>query len=261
MPTLSVLIITKNEEKNIRECLNSVKDIADEIIVYDAGSTDATIDIAKELNARTFIDTAWDGYGKQRQKAQTKAVGDFCFWIDADERVDNSLKKEIKNFMQHGSPNYMLKIQRNNWAFGVRVKHSGWSPDRVIRLYSRSHTTYNNHRVHESVIVKRNSVIMNATCCITHYPCTNFCIFMQKQLCYSDLWARQQYIQNNNSCSWIRPIISSCWAFFIKYFLRKGFLDGKNGLIICSIIALYTFNKYLELYLLSVRNSKEKKNK
>ncbi len=252
MTTISVIIICKNEEQKIAECIQSVEKVADQIIVYDNGSKDHTKEIARKYGATVFEDTQWAGYGLQRQKAQKYATCDFCLWLDADERLTDETVEEIKSFVATAKENMMLCIPRKNWAFGTQIKHSGWKPNRIIRLHNNKYTTYNESLVHESIKVKPDSIILTGKNPIIHYPCDNYYSFMQKQLNYADLWARQHYENNCRCTSIFRQIISSVWSFFVKYIVRKGFLDGRAGFCISSIVALYTFHKYMELYILTM---------
>ena len=150
MATLSAVLIVKDEESNLPACLRSVA-WADETVVVDAGSSDRTVDVARELGARTFVEADWQGYGIQRQRAQARARGDWIFMIDADERVTDELRRSIERVVEEDDRSCMYYVSRLSHCFGRFVRHGGWYPDRVVRLYPREKAGYRDERVHERV--------------------------------------------------------------------------------------------------------------
>ncbi|AYA41541.1 glycosyltransferase family 2 protein [Xenorhabdus nematophila] len=250
---LSVVMIAKNAADVITDCLLSVN-WADEIIVLDSGSTDATCQIASEMGAKVYTNTQWPGFGRQRQLAQSYASGDYIFMIDADERVTPELKASIEHVIT--SPDDDDKVYscaRLNLFMGRFMKHSGWYPDKVIRLYRRERYQYNDNQVHESLDTQGASIV-TLKGDLRHLTCRNLMEFQQKQLNYAEAWAKHRYEQGKKTRYF------SVWshmlgAFFKTWLFRAGFLDGKQGLMLAVVNAQYTFNKYAALWELTQTKS------
>lgn len=254
MSTITALVITKNEEQHIKACVESSKLVADEIIIFDSNSTDKTAEIATSLGAKVINCDNFDGFGPQRQKAQKHATQEWCFWLDADERVTYELAKEIKNFVNSAKDNEVLAIPRANHCFGKLIKYSGWSPDFVLRVHKRTYTTYNNSLVHEKLELKPDSKIVKCQKKLTHFTYLSYESMLTKNVKYSEIWASNKYIKTNKTCSFITPIIKAIGNFFINYFIRLGFLDGRLGFILCVVSSFYTFNKYANWYCMKYKN-------
>ena len=150
MKSISIIIIVKNGEEFIERALKS-SIWADEIIVLDSGSTDNTLEIAKKYTNNIHISNVWPGFGKQRQDAQKLSKSDWIFMLDADEEISVELQKSIKEVISKKPKIY--QVNRLSKAFGCEVKHSGWYPDWINRLYPNSLTTYNDALVHETLII------------------------------------------------------------------------------------------------------------
>ncbi|MBK4764865.1 MAG: glycosyltransferase family 2 protein [Pantoea sp. Brub] len=246
--TLSVIIITKNEEHLLPDCLASVI-WADEIIVVDSGSTDNTINIAKKAGVKVFYKKNWQGYGKQRQYAQNFAKSNMIFMIDADERITIKLRKSIEDIL-YSMPtnNVVYSVRRYNMFLGHLIRYSGWNPDYVIRLYPRI-LSYNDNLVHESLKINKERVKrLNGG--LQHLTCYNLINFQQKQLFYAESWAIQRY-QQGQTCNFFSIFMHTIYSFLKTIILHTGFLDGKLGWILSIINSQYTFNKYLKLWLLN----------
>ncbi|MFO6299913.1 glycosyltransferase family 2 protein [Rahnella selenatireducens] len=244
---LSVVLIARNEADLLPECLESVV-WADEIILLDSGSEDATLDVAREFGAKVFTNTQWPGFGKQRQLAQSYASGDYILVIDADERVSPELRRSVENVLNNPQENTVYSLGRSNLFLGKFMRHSGWYPDRVNRLYPSSFR-YNDDLVHESLNTG-NSAIVPLQGDLLHLTCRDFFAFQRKQLSYAEAWARQRH-QQGRRCSFFSVISHTLGAFIKTWILRAGFLDGKQGLILAGVNAQYTFNKYAALWALS----------
>lgn len=260
MPTISAIVITKNEEANISKCLDSLKGIADEIVVYDNASTDKTIELAKAFGAKVFTDEEWLGFGIQRQKAQTKATMDYCLWVDADEIIPPELATEILSFVAEDHPTKILSISRKNYIYNYQLKHGGSYPNRVLRLYKKNHTCYNGALVHEKLVLKNDSQVVNSKHDLLHYTYESFIEMNSKLHTYSQEWAKNRLQRTNKGCLIITPFINAAFAFIKHYFFQAGFLDGKLGYVICASIASYTFGKYSALYSLYLEQKKQKNN-
>lgn len=247
MASLSVLIITKNKQEDIIKCIESVKSIADEIIVYDGNSSDKTISIASACGAIVYEDSDWQGFGIQRQKAQKIATMDFCLWIDSDEIITPELANEIKFFVNENHPTKILSISRKNFVLKRFIRHCGFFPDRVWRLYPRAHTHYNSDLVHEKIILKNDSILINSKNSLLHDTYKTLDEMHSKLQNYSEEWAKNRFNKTQKGCLFITPFIKAYFSFFKHFFIQKGFLEGKIGLIICLSIAKYTQRKYFIL--------------
>ncbi|SNC58536.1 glycosyltransferase family 2 protein [Sodalis endosymbiont of Henestaris halophilus] len=244
---LSVVLITLNEAKLLRACLESVS-WAYEIIVLDAGSSDETCHIAAQAGARVFQSTDWQGFGIQRLRAQAYANGDYILMLDADERVTPPLKRAIQAVLRQPDAKAVYSFARRNLFLGRFMRHSGWYPDRVVRLYARKHHRYNAQPVHES-LEKGECGIIPLTGNLEHLTCYHLPTFQRKQLEYAESWAQEKH-RKGYKCS-MCTIISHTYCAFIKtWLLRAGFLDGKHGWLLAVVNAQYTFNKYATLWAL-----------
>lgn len=245
---LSVVLIARNEAELLPDCLASVS-WADEIIILDSGSTDMTKEIAQQFGAKFYQNLDWQGFGKQRQLAQQYATGDVILMIDADERVSSELRQSIESVIQSVGPDTVYSLGRLNLFLGRYMRHSGWYPDRVNRLYSAEHFRYNDDLVHES-LETGNANIVPLQGDLQHLTCRDFFAFQRKQMNYAEAWANQRH-QQGRRCSFFSIISHTLGAFVKTWILRAGFLDGRQGLILAGVNAQYTFNKYAALWALS----------
>ena len=252
--SLSVVMIAKNEAELLSECLQSVA-WADEIIVLDSGSTDGSVALAESLGAKVFTHTDWQGFGKQRQKAQSYATQDYVLMIDADERVTPELRHSIEQVLANADDNVVYSLGRRNLFLGRFMRHSGWYPDRVNRLYANQRYRYNDDLVHESLNTGGAKVVPLQGD-LLHLTCRDFFAFQRKQLHYAEQWAIQRY-QAGKRCGYLSILTHTLGAFCKTWLLRAGFLDGKQGLLLAVVNAQYTFNKYAALWALG-RNYSEK---
>ncbi|WP_130832734.1 glycosyltransferase family 2 protein [[Erwinia] mediterraneensis] len=250
--SLSVVIIAKNEAELLPDCLASVN-WADEIIVLDADSEDATVEIARRQGAKVFHSAAWAGYGKQRQLAQSYASSEMILMIDADERVTPALRNAIEQVLTQPPSATVYSISRSNLFLGRFMRHSGWYPDRVIRLYPCI-LSYNDNLVHES-LETAGAPVVALQGDLQHLTCRDLISFQRKQLAYADAWARERY-QRGKSCGLFSIFSHTLGAFVKTLLLRAGFLDGKQGWILAVVNAQYTFNKYSALWALSHSTTK-----
>ncbi len=240
--TLSVAIITLNEEDRLPDCLTSVA-FANDIVVVDAGSTDRTMEIASDFRARVFSE-AWQGFGPQKQFAIEQCTGDWVLLIDADERLPPATIAEIKSTMI-SSPYHAYSLPRKNFFQGSWIKHAGWWPDRTIRLFKRGTAHMPAQLVHEAMKVNDGRVGKLASP-IIHYPFLNLSQMMQKMDKYSSAGALELYNKGQSS-SYLKAISRSAWAFFYNYLLRGGCWDGGPGLVIAISDAVNKFFKYAKL--------------
>jgi len=251
---LSVVMIAKDAADLLPDCLASVA-FADEIILLDSGSRDATLEIAQAAGAKTFTNTEWRGYGLQRQLAQRYASGDYVLMIDTDERVTAELASAIQETLKAPQPNTVYSIARRNLFLGRFMRHSGWYPDRVIRFYAREQYQYNDNQVHESLnTAGARTLTLKGD--LLHLTCRDFASFQRKQLNYATTWAHERH-QQGKHVSFMAIFSHTLGAFFKTLILRAGFLDGKQGLLLAVVNAQYTFNKYTELWALNHQYTKQ----
>lgn len=233
---LTVIIIAKNEEASIGRCLKSVS-FADEIIVLDSGSTDNTMAIAKQYTDKVFL-TDWPGYGIQKQRALTKATGDWVLNLDADESVSESLHQEIKEAIASDSADgYRIAIQMI--FYGQPLKYSA-SPKRHIRLFKRANAFYSKDIVHEKVLLPPNAKIEKLEHAIMHHSYKDISHVLYKLNKYSSYSAKIR-IESGKSIGFIRIFIGTGWMFFRCLILQRGFLDGKLGFLFALFSAQGTF--------------------
>lgn len=233
MNNLSVVIITKNEEKFISDAIKSAS-FANEVLILDSGSSDNTCEIAKSLGAKVLFQE-WLGFGAQKNKAVELASNDWVFVLDSDERIPSELKKEILAVLIKPDADGYFVSRLNNF-FGKDIKTCGLYPDYSIRLFNRNKGTFNDVLVHESVQMKTNpSHLKNH---MIHLAYDSIDEFIQKQNRYSSL--------NHKKKSLLKAIINPYWTFFKLFIIKRGFLDGRHGFIIAKLYAQYTFWKYIK---------------
>jgi len=244
---LSVVLIAKNAADVLPECLTSVS-WADEIILLDSGSRDGTPEIAARHGAQVYHSTEWHGYGKQRQLAQSYASHPMILMIDSDERVTPELHHSIEQILEQPASTAVYSIARRNLFLGRFMRHSGWYPDRVTRLYPRNYS-YNDHQVHESLEAVQAQV-RPLQGDLLHLTCRDFSAFQWKQFTYAEAWAKQRH-QQGKRCGIAAIFGHTAGAFLKTLVLRAGFLDGKQGWLLAVVNAQYTFNKYATLWALN----------
>lgn len=243
MPTLSVILITQNEEANIRDCLNSVS-FADEIIVVDSGSTDSTVELCRSFTQQVFCNDDWQGFGVQKNRALDQAQSEWILSIDADERVTPALRAEIQQVVQH-RPEVAFRIPRCSHYCGRWIKHSGWQPDYVTRLFRRESARFSNDLVHEQVQLLSGKIgtLRNP---LLHYSFTSLEEVLDKINHYSS--ASAQMLKNKRPPSSLKKaIFHGLWTFCRTYFLKRGFLDGREGFMLAVSNAEGTYYRYLKL--------------
>lgn len=250
MSQLSVIIITLNEAANIGACLDSVS-FADEVIVVDSGSTDGTVAAAVARGARVTVTADWPGFGPQKGRALALATKDWVLSLDADERVSPALAEQIKQAMAQGA-NSAYSIPRLTQFCGQWIRHCGWTPDYVLRLFRRGSARFSNDLVHEQVLVDSvKPAHLAAPLLHFSYPTPGH--YWRKLEQYSRAWALQRHAQGQNT-TMLRAFLAGLVAFLRSYLFRLGFLDGAMGFAVCTVQAQAAFGKYFELYCLNRKN-------
>lgn len=243
MPKLSVIIITRNEENHISECLASVA-WCDEIIVVDSGSTDNTIALCQSFTDKVFVIDDWLGFGCQKNRALAKATNEWVLSIDADERVTEALQQEMKQAI-HDSTETAFRIPRQSRYCGRWIKHSGWVPDYVIRLFRRDCARFSDDIIHEKVQILQGDIGTLKTP-LLHYSFQSLEEVLDKINIYSSANAQKHYVQGKKS-SLTKAIFHGLWAFVRTYVLQAGFLDGREGFMLAVSNAEGTYYRYLKL--------------
>lgn len=244
--TLSVAIITFNEEANIRRTLESVA-WADEIVVVDSGSTDRTIDTCREFTNKVYHQE-WPGYAKQKNHAIDQTHGDWVLSLDADEPIEPALAEEIRRIMASSDAVDGYRIPRKTFFLGKWVRHGGWYPDYNLRLFRRGKGRFEERLVHEAV--KVNGRVGRTRHAILHYAYPDLASYMSSINKYSSLavavMAKQGTIGSKTGL--VNIVLRPIMTFVLKYFLRLGFLDGKHGLVLNLFHSYYVFAKYAKAW-------------
>ena len=247
---LSVIIITKNEATHIADCLASVS-FADEIIVLDSGSTDGTVELARNLGAQVHQSVDWPGFGPQKNRALALATQDWVFSIDADERVTPELREEIIETLR--APRRKgYEVLRLSEFCGKPIRHSGWWPDPVLRLFRRDAGRFNDVLVHESVSLNDGKPGRFKSH-LLHYPHPTLDSLMDKVNRYSGEAAKMMFAQGKRAGLPI-VMVHSIWTFIRIYFLRLGILDGRHGFVLAVTAASGNFLRYAKLMFLAEAN-------
>ncbi len=247
MPTLSVAMIVKNEAQDLAQCLDSVKDWVDEIVILDSGSTDETEQIARRYGAKFYQHTDWQGFGKQRQLAQQYVTSDYVLWLDADERVSDELRRSIQQAVQQNQPNAVYQLPRLSEVFGRQIRHSGWYPDYVVRLYRTQFAKYGDELVHEKVHYPATAEVKKLNGDLYHYTYKDIHHYLVKSASYAKAWATQREAQGKTA-SLFDGVTHALGCFVKMYLLKAGFLDGKQGFLLAVLSAHSTFVKYADLW-------------
>jgi len=242
--TLSVVVITHNEEANIGRLLESTR-LADEHIVLDCGSTDRTLEIARAFGARTFIEE-WKGYSAQKNSAVEKATGDWLLSLDADEAVEPELMEEIRRVIQRDSPAIGYYMPRKNYFLGRWIRHGGFYPDRKLRLFRRGRGRFVERQVHEVVQVDGPTGLLNHALVHNAYPTLEG--YIQHMNRYSSLGAEIAVAQGKGRFSLLNIVINPLATFVYNYFLRLGLLDGREGLLLNLYHSMYVSWKYAKAW-------------
>ena len=241
---LTVIVPTFNEEKNIRECLESVN-WADEIFVVDSFSEDRTVEIAAKFTDRVvqheYVNSAFFF-----NYAATTEIYTWIMIVDADERVTKALKNEILDILEKDGDGFDgFYIYRINHFLGKRIRHCGWDRDKVLRLFRRDNGRYQDREVHADVILEGKSRALEHK--LLHYTYSSFEHFLKKMDRYTS-WAAGDRGRKTKKVRWHHLTLRPAFRFFKQYVMRLGFLDGREGLILCSLAAYSVFLKYAKLY-------------
>jgi (heptosyl)LPS beta-1,4-glucosyltransferase len=240
---ISVIVITKNEAHNIDACLESVR-WSDDIVVVDAESADATAALARAHTPKVFV-RPWEGFSAAKAFAVGQTSHRWVLWLDADERMMPELAKEIAALDLASAPYAAYTVARRAYFLGRWIRHSGWYPGRVARLFDKEHVGFTTAAVHEGLEIKGNIADLSGD--LLHYTDPNLYHYFEKFNRYTTLAAEEAGKRGKRfgmTDLFIRPI----WLFVKMYVLKRGFLDGVQGLILALLSAAYVFTKYAKVW-------------
>ncbi len=235
---ISATIITENEERNLPRAIESLR-CCDEIVVVDCGSTDRTVEIARHLGARV-LEAEWRGYAAQKNYAAEQARYDWIFSLDADEALSEALEGEIWQLKKTGPAYDAYTVPRLAQYLGRWILHSGWYPDRKIRLYDRRKAHWVGEYVHERVQTEGRVGHLRSN--LLHFTCDSLSEHLKRLDRYTTL-AAQELVARGERIGWGRLLLAPLWTFWRTYVFQLGFLDGFEGLTIARMAAIYTYLK------------------
>jgi glycosyltransferase involved in cell wall biosynthesis len=243
---ITATIITLNEERNIVRAIESLR-CADEILIVDSGSVDRTVELAQNLGVRV-IEAGWLGYAAQKNWAAEQAAHDWILSLDADEALSEALEAEIWALKKSGPQYDAYTMPRLALYLGKWIFHSGWYPDRKVRLYERGKAKWMGDFVHESVVPSGRVGHLKSN--LLHFTCDSLSEHLKTLDRYTTLAAQELAARR------LRPPLSKLifdpfWTFCVTYFFKRGFMDGLEGLIIAYMAAFYTFLKYSKARIMS----------
>jgi glycosyltransferase involved in cell wall biosynthesis len=241
MKDITVIIITLNEEKNIEDCIKSVKDICNEVIVVDSLSTDKTVDIAKQ-NGAMILEQEYLGDGPQKAFGVSFAKNDWILSIDADERLDYDFINKIQG-LDLSNAETAYAFRRRNYVGNHWIKAAGFYPDYVTRLYNRTTSGYLDKKAHSKVLAPK---VKNIKGHIIHYTYNDYSHWMERLnwMTSRDAWA---YYKKGKKSSRIRPVTSALGAFIQKFFIKGGIFQGLDGFTVTLTTVVRAYMKYTKL--------------
>ena len=250
--TLAVVILTNNEEHNIIEVIKNVRQCTDEILIIDSGSTDRTVELAKENGAKVFY-RKWDNdFSAQRNFALDKTLADLILYIDADERLTSQTVEHIKNILAQEDLNFQYKVKRKATAFGVTFNHGVLKPDYILRMFPREKVQWSG-KVHEHPNCPCEIKTLQGY--LEHYTYRSWSYWEKKFQLYTTTWAEGAF-QNGKRISPFGAFLHASLGFFKMFFLKAGFLDGWYGIFVSANHFFYTLMKYLKLIELQKKSQK-----
>ena len=242
---ISAAIITLDEEENLGRCLASLRGVADEVIVVDSGSTDGTERIAREHGA-TFLTQRWLGYGPQKNLAADRGAHEWVLSLDADEALSDALRASILRLKAEGPRADAYEVNRLNWYCGRFLRHSGWYPDRKIRLWRKGSARWAVATIHELVEAAPGARVERLAGDLLHYTIKDRAQHLRTIERFTTLSAESLLREGRAGDAWKR-FVSPAATFLRGYVLRAGFLDGRAGWDVCRLSAYATWLKYEKL--------------
>ncbi len=240
---ISTVIITFNEEKRLEPALKSLAGLASEIVVVDSFSTDKTVKLAKKYTNKVF-QRKWTDYSDQKNYANTRASFPWILSLDADERISSELRKEILEIKKEEPECDGFLIPRQVYYLGRWIRHSGWYPDRKLRLFRKEKARWEGEYVHERLVVEGK--IQKLSGSIHHFTYRNISEHLDRINKFSELGAQKLYAKGKK-CRWPRLVFMPFFRFVKSYFWRAGFLDGYPGFIVSVLNGYSIFLRYAKL--------------
>lgn len=239
-PTISAILITRDEGDNIGDCLDGLA-FCDEIVIVDSGSTDGTRDIAEARGAKVFLETDWQGYGVQKQRALDRAISDWVLAVDADERIPDALRTEILDaVVKAEAAGY--RIKRRNWFLGRPLSHGGWYPDPVLRLARRQAARFKPAIVHETLLVEGKIAELDTPMDHLSYRTIDDVLVKMRRYALASAEARRR---DGVRGGLVAALLRAKFTFLKAYVFQLGLLDGGRGLVAAIARAQETFWRYL----------------
>ncbi len=253
---ISSIVIAKNEEQNIARCIESQLNCVDEIIVFvDETTTDKTLEIARNFAKVKAETVRWRGFAKTKQAAVKKACYDWIFWIDADEAVSEELCKSLNEFKNKKPVFDVYKIPRKANFLGKWIKHGGWYPAYVARLFNKNKVSFNLNEVHEGLDFTGRTGILNGD--LLHFTDPNIFHYFEKFNRYTTLAANELAEKKGKKTSALDIFFRPSFLFFKMFILKAGILDGFHGFILAVFSSFYVFVKYLKVWEINNSNLSE----
>lgn len=249
--SITAVIITKNEALNIEKCLDSITGIVNEIIVLDAFSTDHTPEICRRYPSVKFVQRPWEGYAASKNYANELATSSYILSLDADEMLSEALKASITAIKNEENADVAFQCNRLNHIAHQPIHHSGWYPDKKVRLFPKKTSKWTGDFVHEKLHTTTN--VQHIKGDLLHFTCTTFDQMENKQRQYAEIGAYELINKGKQAYTLVR-LLKVFYKFFSIYCLKLGFLDGYHGYRIAFISA-----KYLNLKFLMLKRFQEKK--
>ncbi|MFX4267435.1 glycosyltransferase family 2 protein [Aliarcobacter butzleri] len=247
---ISAVVLAKNNQKTIEKTLSALVEF-DDVVVYDNGSTDDTIEIVKKFSNVNLIEGEFKGFGWTKNKAASFAKNDWILVVDSDEVIDKELLKELKEKILDN--NCVYKLNFKAFYKDIQIKHCGWNNQKIKRLYNKSVTSYNCNDVHEDIITDNLKIeILRGN--VEHYSYQTISEFVIKADRYSSLFAQNNVGKKSSSPA--KAFFNGLYSFIKTYFFKQGFRDGYVGLIIAFSHMVTNFYKYIKLYELNNENKK-----
>ncbi|MEO8348019.1 MAG: glycosyltransferase family 2 protein [Acidobacteriota bacterium] len=241
---LSAIVTSFNEEINIKECLESVS-FADEVLLVDSFSTDATLDIARRIPAVRILQREYFGSAAQKNWAMDQTIHPWILIVDADERVTPGLSREITELLEKGPTATAYSIRRRNLFLDRLIRHSGWSTDKVVRLVRRGAARYPKRRVHADIQPEGHAPTLQNP--LLHYTFRSLGQYLEKLHRYAEWGAADAYRKQKNVGA-VELFFRPMWRFVRMYVFQAGFLDGRHGLVLCMLQAYGVFLKWAKLW-------------
>jgi glycosyltransferase involved in cell wall biosynthesis len=240
---ISAIIPCFNEEQNIERAIRSVL-WADEILIVDSFSTDATLDIARNYKCR-ILQHEYINSATQKNWAIPQASHEWIFLLDADEECPEKLRDEMRKLLEEGTSHSAFKIYRQNFFMGKKIRFCGWQNDSVIRLFRRDNCRYQDLNVHAEIVSEGTTGTLSHK--MYHYTYNGYYNYARKYEKYTT-WSAKDRLKKTNKVTFFHLMVKPSFRFFKQYFLKLGILDGKVGFIVCAMAAYSVFLRYLKAW-------------